>query len=74
MRLLETSTLALREVSDGEIPPYAILSHRWGDEEVTFQDLESGRGVGMAGYAKIRECCAQAKRDGFKYAVSSLFL
>lgn len=25
---------------DEQIPPYAILSHTWGTEEVTVQDLE----------------------------------
>lgn len=24
-------------ISDDELPSYAILSHRWGDEEVTFK-------------------------------------
>jgi Heterokaryon incompatibility protein (HET) len=48
-------------------PPYAILSHTWGDEEVTFQELAQGGGLHKAGYDKIRFCVKQAARDGFQY-------
>ena len=68
MRLLHTTNLQLEEfVSDG-IPSYAILSHRWESEEVTFQDLREGRGVNMAGYSKITGCCRRAALDGWQYA------
>lgn len=40
MRLLNTSTLKLREFYDDEIPDYAILSHTWEDGEVSFQEME----------------------------------
>jgi hypothetical protein len=37
IRLLNASTFTLQEFSDGDIPDYAILSHRWENEgEVTF--------------------------------------
>jgi hypothetical protein len=70
MRLLNTTTLKLHEFFGDKTPSYAILSHRWGLVEVTFQDLQSGRGEGMAGWAKIIGCCAQAKKEGWEYAVS----
>jgi hypothetical protein len=70
MRLLNTSTLALEEHIGDSIPRYAILSHRWENGEVTFQDLQNGRGPELAGYSKITGCCAQADEDGWKYAVS----
>lgn len=38
MRLLNTSTLELREFIGNATPKYAILSHTWGDKEATFQD------------------------------------
>ena len=41
MRLLNTSTLILREFHDDEIPDYAILSHTWEDGEVSFREMES---------------------------------
>jgi len=51
-----------------EIPEkYAILSHTWGAEEVTFEDLQGGTGTRKAGYNKIRFCGEQARRDGLQY-------
>ncbi|KAM7208841.1 truncated HET-R, partial [Rhypophila decipiens] len=52
-----------------EIPPYAILSHTWGDEEVLFTDLAGGtaKNKNKAGYAKIQFCGEQAERDGLRY-------
>lgn len=40
MRLLHTSSLNLSDFTGhARLPDYAILSHRWGVDEVTFQDL-----------------------------------
>jgi hypothetical protein len=50
-----------------EIPPYAILSHTWGNEEVTFQDLTNGTGKEKNGHDKIRFCMQQAERDGLHH-------
>lgn len=33
--------MELEEYFDESIPPYAILSHTWGKEEVTFQEWTS---------------------------------
>ncbi|KAK4159902.1 hypothetical protein QBC43DRAFT_293521 [Cladorrhinum sp. PSN259] len=42
MRLLDTSTLRLVHKREGDVPPYAILSHTWGDDndEVSFSDIQ----------------------------------
>ncbi|KAL8768830.1 MAG: hypothetical protein Q9209_005011 [Squamulea sp. 1 TL-2023] len=40
MRLLYTDTFNFRQFFDERLPPYAILSHTWGDEEATFQELQ----------------------------------
>jgi hypothetical protein len=69
MRLLNTTTIKLHEFFGTDIPYYAILSHRWGIDEVTFQDMQHGRGPEMAGWAKIAGCCAQALKEGWEYAV-----
>lgn len=69
MRLLNTTTHELHEYFGSQIPYYAILSHRWGNGEVTFQDLKSEGRARHAGWAKIAGCCAQAKSDGWEYAV-----
>lgn len=71
MRLLErddTGGIGLTEdLPNSKIPPYAILSHTWGDGEVLFRDLTDGTGKNKAGYAKIRFCGDQAWRDGLKF-------
>ena len=41
MRLLNTRTLKIETFQGvARIPPYAILSHRWEDEEILFEDFE----------------------------------
>ncbi|PVH67512.1 HET-domain-containing protein [Cadophora sp. DSE1049] len=70
MRLLQCNNdgdFSLTEFFEGDIPKYAILSHRWEAEEVTFEDLQNGTGTKKAGYEKIRFCGEQAGRDGLKY-------
>jgi len=72
MRLLERRSngeVSLTDFFEDKIPPYAILSHRWGadGEEVTFQELMDGTGKGKAGYDKIQLCGKQAERDRLQY-------
>ncbi len=52
-----------------DLPRYAILSHTWGDGEVSFQDMQGGRELAMQkpGYSKLRDSCTRAKSDGFDY-------
>jgi heterokaryon incompatibility protein (HET) len=68
MRLLNTTTLKLEEHFDDKIPKYAILSHTWGDDEVTFGSINGPNPERKSGYKKIEYTCAQAKRDGLSYA------
>jgi hypothetical protein len=70
MRLLQYNNrgdFSLTEFFESNIPKYAILSHRWGPEEVTLADLKNGNGKKMAGYGKIQFCGEQAERDGLQY-------
>ncbi|KAI4943376.1 hypothetical protein J4E91_009285 [Alternaria rosae] len=73
MRLLYTaSDGTLRWTNDivrsEEIPPYAILSHTWGEQEVVFDNLEDIESAqSKDGYRKIRFCAQQAERDGLKH-------
>ena len=70
MRLLQFNDdgdVSLTEFFEDDIPEYAILSHRWGAEEVTYNDLLKGTGKSKAGYRKIRFCGEQARRDGLQY-------
>jgi hypothetical protein len=73
MRLLlrnSNGELSLTEdLTEDDIPKYAILSHRWGarGEEVTFQDFMNGTGENKPGYKKIRFCGEQAAQDDLEY-------
>ncbi|KAF1842816.1 HET-domain-containing protein [Cucurbitaria berberidis CBS 394.84] len=39
MRLLHSTTFEFEVFHDDQIPPYAILSHTWGEEEVSYQEM-----------------------------------
>ncbi|OCK72991.1 HET-domain-containing protein, partial [Lepidopterella palustris CBS 459.81] len=72
MRLLkvkDNGEFSLTKDLINNIPPYAILSHTWGDddEEVTFKDLTEGLGKTKLGYRKIQFCAEQAARDGLQH-------
>ncbi|PMD20736.1 HET-domain-containing protein, partial [Hyaloscypha hepaticicola] len=67
MRLLHTRTLELSEFLENATPAYAILSHTWEKEEVSFKDMQGPNAKKKAGYAKIQKCCEQAARDGYEY-------
>ena len=43
MKLINIDTLGFEEFFDDNIPRYAILSHRWSNDEITLKD-----------YAKVR--------------------
>ncbi|PQE24076.1 heterokaryon incompatibility protein [Rutstroemia sp. NJR-2017a BVV2] len=51
------------------VPPYAILSHTWGDpnEEVSYQDIIQGTARWKKEYRKIEFCRRQAAHDGLQY-------
>ncbi|KAK4454481.1 heterokaryon incompatibility protein-domain-containing protein [Podospora aff. communis PSN243] len=72
MRLIDVHTYRLHEFFGSRIPQkYAILSHTWGDEEVTFQDLQADTGASWRrkkGYAKIKYTCREAKAQGLDWA------
>lgn len=69
MRLLQYNDgdLSLTTFFDKIPQKYAILSHTWGAEEVTFDDLRKRTCGKKAGYRKIRFCGEQARRDGLQY-------
>ncbi|OTA93523.1 hypothetical protein M434DRAFT_385680 [Hypoxylon sp. CO27-5] len=77
MRLLNSKTLELVGFEGDACVKYAILSHTWADEEVSFQDIQKlspeyeGSGSSSIqtkkGYAKIQYCARQAQVDGLEY-------
>ncbi|KAI0166070.1 HET-domain-containing protein [Xylariaceae sp. FL1272] len=67
MWLVDVKTLEMRDFV-GEAPPYAILSHTWDDDEVTFKEMSKGRGRDKKGFRKIQLTCDQAADDGLGWA------
>ncbi|KAF2028798.1 hypothetical protein EK21DRAFT_101546 [Setomelanomma holmii] len=39
MRLINVTTLQIETFTDNDIPPYAILSHTWGSDEISYEEL-----------------------------------
>lgn len=72
MRLLDVKTLALHEFHGDNVPVYAILSHVWGPDEVTFADMQSGSlrkaATKKRGFSKLAGCCRQAVSDEYNWA------
>jgi hypothetical protein len=54
MRLIHIETLDIYEFIGDKIPPYAILSHRWEDDEISFKDLRKSRNLNSKGYQKVK--------------------
>lgn len=70
MRLLHAKTLRFENFDGVETTPkYAILSHTWGDEEVTYEDMRVNRdlAVSKVGFQKIRGCALQTLKDGLEH-------
>lgn len=64
MRLINVETCEVEVFYEGSIPPYAILSHTWGDDEVALQDMHRFSEVRHTlGYKKITMACTQARLD-----------
>ncbi|KAL8788186.1 MAG: hypothetical protein Q9213_001825 [Squamulea squamosa] len=82
MRLIHTQTLEFGDFLDSQLPPYAILSHRWGEQEISYKEMrkiqknsldvsaeeqdEAAPGLGP-GMAKIKDFCRKASENGFDW-------
>lgn len=71
MRLINVETWTLEEFFGDAIPPYAILSHTWGnDTDEMFREVHDGlldNAHDTNKLVKLRECCQQAKEDHLYY-------
>ncbi|KAK6430513.1 hypothetical protein LTR95_013332 [Oleoguttula sp. CCFEE 5521] len=75
MRVLHSTSLDFEKITVGlkDNPPYAILSHRWGenDAEVTFQELPQQVGMTLEqqkpGFHKIKRFAEMAADAGINY-------
>jgi len=73
MRLLNTTTFELEEFL-GDAPEYVILSHTWGKEEITFQDLSAQKSLAndsswrlKKSFKKVSGFCSLARENGYRW-------
>jgi hypothetical protein len=67
MRLINTQTYELEFFFDRDVPEYAILSHTWGPDEVSYAEIPVAQARLRSGWRKIEFACRQALLDGHKY-------
>jgi Heterokaryon incompatibility protein (HET) len=69
MRLINTTSLVLETIEDPETCLYAILSHTWGEDEVSFNDMaDLERARTRRGFSKIERTCQLARQRNLEYA------
>ncbi|KAK3374669.1 HET-domain-containing protein [Podospora didyma] len=71
MRLIDTKTLELKEFMGSSPPRYAILSHTWEEDEVSFQEFTSLTRAELQkkkGFAKIDHTCRLARGSSISWA------
>ncbi|KAI1338604.1 heterokaryon incompatibility protein-domain-containing protein [Xylariaceae sp. FL0016] len=70
MWLINTRSLELEFVVSPRDGSYAVLSHTWGDDEVTFQDIRNDLHLAQSkkGFAKILHACQIAQERHLQYA------
>jgi hypothetical protein len=69
MRLLEVRRQRIEFFVGDDVPPYAILSHTWGKDEVLFEHIRDAAPtlMEMDGWKKVQYTCTQARLDGYDY-------
>ena len=78
-RLIDTETLQLHKYSEIDVPRrsydpamqtdgYAILSHRWMQGEISYQDVQLRQNLQAPGWQKIERFCAYVRELGFRWA------
>jgi hypothetical protein len=60
------NTLKVKTFYEPNVPSYAALSHTWGKDEVSLQDLAADRRQGM-NWTKIQRSSTKAQRLGYEY-------
>ena len=69
MRLIKVASLEMQDFfADDSTPKYAILSHTWGKEGVTFQDFKDLPSIQhKEGWSKIENAVRLTQEDGLDY-------
>lgn len=68
MRLINTDTYLFEEFLERTVPDYAILSHTWKEEEVSYADYVESKDPRKKGFAKIYKTCELAAKENIPYA------
>ena len=61
MRLINVHSLELEDFVLN-VPRYAILSHCWTEDEVSYEEFRKGLNTNSKGFSKIKEFCDCIKR------------
>ncbi|EME77245.1 uncharacterized protein MYCFIDRAFT_205444 [Pseudocercospora fijiensis CIRAD86] len=67
MKLIRAQTVEILEGARIEHCRYAIVSHRWGDEEIEFQEFGTVSCRKKAGWKKVEHACRLAREQGYEY-------
>ncbi|KAG9241956.1 hypothetical protein BJ878DRAFT_536190 [Calycina marina] len=74
MILLDSNTLRLTDFFLRDVPEYVILSHTWGEGEVSFQDFQDLKKIReRQDFKNLEQCCKKAKSDGLQWVINSMF-
>lgn len=57
MRLINVHTLQLHDFDDSKIPPYCVASHRWAEEEITYEQFSCPQARSSSTFSKIKHFC-----------------
>ncbi|KAI1771048.1 HET-domain-containing protein [Hypoxylon cercidicola] len=69
----ETGTLQVVEKTASQVPQYAILSHTWEEDEVKFEDIESGRANDGSPKTPAAEASLSKLSAELSEAINSMF-
>ena len=67
MHLIHSKTLVLKNFFDERVPAYAILSHTWGGEELSYQQFNDDRSQKHPGWKKVWDSCRLAQMHGIDW-------
>lgn len=69
MWLLHTETLHLEDFVESCAPSYAILSHTWGNDEISLVEMQGDHDAARwkSGFKKIKSFCLLAREHGFTH-------
>ncbi|KFA68072.1 hypothetical protein S40285_02558 [Stachybotrys chlorohalonatus IBT 40285] len=68
MRLIKCDTIEMESFEISKMPPYAILSHTWDEDEVTFDEFRNQDTRRLRrGWHKVEAACRMAEANKLQY-------